>query len=66
MHSSAKACQVLLGRLAPEGLCGLLSAKARVRGVMRAATSSGITRKPFSERTGTGITTAPQAPNTAS
>ncbi|MNN85738.1 hypothetical protein D3C81_2030620 [compost metagenome] len=66
MHNSARAAQVLRGRLAPDGLCGLFSARARVRGVMRSATSSGNTRKPFSERTGTGTTTAPQAPNTAS
>ncbi|MOA10506.1 hypothetical protein D3C78_1303980 [compost metagenome] len=66
MHRSASASQVARGRLAPDGLCGLFSASARVRGVMRAATSSACTRKPFSERTGTGITVAPQAPNTAS
>ncbi|MNE62962.1 hypothetical protein D3C80_1582820 [compost metagenome] len=66
MQSSARADQVPRGRLAPEGLCGLFRARARVRGVMAAATSSARMRKPFSERTGTGITLAPQAPNTAS
>ncbi|MNW17934.1 hypothetical protein D3C71_2172970 [compost metagenome] len=66
MHNSASASQVARGKLAPEGLCGLFSARARVRGVMRAATSSGHTRKPFSGLTGTGTTFAPQAPNTAS
>ncbi|MNC21899.1 hypothetical protein D3C75_698870 [compost metagenome] len=66
MHSSASASQVARGRLAPEGLCGLFRARARVRGVMRAATSRGHTRKPFSGLTGTGTTLAPQAPNTAS
>lgn len=66
MHSSARASQVARGRLAPDGLCGLFSAIARVRGVISAATSSACTRKPFSERTGTGTTRAPQAPNTAS
>ncbi|MNE94563.1 hypothetical protein D3C80_1925470 [compost metagenome] len=66
MHNRANACQVDIGRLAPDGLFGLLSSIARVRGVTRRATSAGSTRKPFSGRTATGTTFAPQAPNTAS
>lgn len=66
MHNCARRCQVALGRLAPEGLCGLLSSKARVRAVISRATSSGSTRKPCSGCTGTGTTLAAQAPNTAS
>ncbi|MNU80882.1 hypothetical protein D3C71_705290 [compost metagenome] len=66
MHNAANAFHVVSGRLAPEGLFGLLSNRARVFGVISAATSAGSTRKPFCERTGTGTTFAPQAPNTPS
>ncbi len=66
MHSAARASQVARGILAPVGLCGLLSTRARVLPVMRAATASGCTRKPSSARTGSGTTRALQAPNTAS